>query len=554
MVGSGVAAAIAVFLAVCPAAFAAFPGDNGRLALVGEPFAGPFQADVYSLNSDDTGLLQLTDDAAVDRDVAWSPDGRRIAFASDRDGDQEIHVMNADGSGAVQLTTDPGSDTAPAWSPDGTRIAFVSDRDGDAEIFVMDADGSDQANLTQNAVGDGAPAWSPDGTRIAFSRGEIYAMNTDGSDIAQLTHVADESACSLFPCNARTPDWSPDGTRVAYVWSRFDFSEGESYEELRSLHLASGQTSTLNLGGDAPDFGYSGGDFLGHSWSPDGTKIAWVKQFAGLQVADADGSDPVALSSTWIGGFPRPSWQPVIHKEFPRPKGATPLRVSLVVSFNACGDGDMNRVHGPPLASPSCGGSADYPRAASPYVTVGAPDWNGASANFAGSVRLDAVLGNRLTPEDEADVRIAIHATDVRCYRTNPIAACGSDNYDGPAMGLETGRDYNGELRGRVPVHLTDENNSPFPGDGTGPGTVRGIFSFYLPVLVPCAETPGDITIGSTCSVQTTADAVIPGLVPEQKRSLWGVGQISVSDGGSDGDADTTIDNYVFLKQGLFVP
>jgi len=79
---------------------------------------------------------------------------RRIAFASDRDGDFEIYRMNADGSGQTNLTNHSGQDYEPAWSPDGTKIAFVSSRDGNYEIYVMNADGTGQTRLTNNGVGD----------------------------------------------------------------------------------------------------------------------------------------------------------------------------------------------------------------------------------------------------------------------------------------------------------------------------------------------------------------------------------------------------------------
>ena len=91
----------------------------------------------------------------------WSPDGSRIAFDSERDGNLEVYVMNADGTGQTRLTDNPAADGVPAWSPDGSRIAFMSNRDGDYEIYVMNTDGSGQTRLTVNSAADVAPAWSP---------------------------------------------------------------------------------------------------------------------------------------------------------------------------------------------------------------------------------------------------------------------------------------------------------------------------------------------------------------------------------------------------------
>ncbi len=92
---------------------------------------------------------------------AWSPDGIRIAFQAERDGNVDVYVMDADGGNVARLTDDPAADTAPTWSPDGTKIAFVSQRSGNADVYVMAASGAGQTPLTDSAADDVAPAWGP---------------------------------------------------------------------------------------------------------------------------------------------------------------------------------------------------------------------------------------------------------------------------------------------------------------------------------------------------------------------------------------------------------
>ena len=86
----------------------------------------------------------------LDRAPAWSPDGTRIAFSSERDGNSDIYVMNPDGSNKVRLTEHAAIDTDPAWSPAGTRIAFTSNRESFPAIWVMNADGTGATRLTSN--------------------------------------------------------------------------------------------------------------------------------------------------------------------------------------------------------------------------------------------------------------------------------------------------------------------------------------------------------------------------------------------------------------------
>ena len=148
----------------------------------------------------------------------WSPDGERIALASDRDGDSEIYTMKLDGSRLRQLTANAATDVDPVWSPDGRKLAFVSDRDpvddsGFAwDIHTMRADGGRQTRLTVGGLDDFGPTWSPDGRTIAFAtfrdatlgggefNAEIYTMRADGSRPANLTQN---------PAFDILPDWRP---------------------------------------------------------------------------------------------------------------------------------------------------------------------------------------------------------------------------------------------------------------------------------------------------------------------------------------------------------
>ena len=104
--------------------------------------------DIYVMNADGSGTRKLTHNALQNAEPVWSPDGRKIAFRSTRNGNRDIYVMNADGSGKRNLTRNAAWDSRPSWSPDGRKIAFVSNRDGRLEAHVMNADGRGQRSLT----------------------------------------------------------------------------------------------------------------------------------------------------------------------------------------------------------------------------------------------------------------------------------------------------------------------------------------------------------------------------------------------------------------------
>ena len=147
----------------------AWSPDGRRIAFVSDRDGN---SEIYVMNTDGSGQRNLTQNRAADAYPAWSPDGKGIAFATARDDrtgrctdpsacNLEIYVMNPDGAKQRRLTRDPAADSFPAWSPDGRKIAFASRRDRNFEIYVMNADGGGQKRLTRNPLDDTVPAWQP---------------------------------------------------------------------------------------------------------------------------------------------------------------------------------------------------------------------------------------------------------------------------------------------------------------------------------------------------------------------------------------------------------
>jgi len=286
-------------------------------------------AEIYLMNADGSTQVRLTNNAVDDVNPDWSPDGKSLVFASDRNDPNpvkcfpscayEIYTMDVDraeqGLGDQRRLTDsPASDYHPTWSPDGAdeyirQIAFTSERDGNQEIYVMEADGSQPRRLTDDPAGDMRPSWSPDGTQIAFNtmrdgNWDIYVMNVDGAepgsgDQRPLTTSAE---WELFPT------WSPDGAQIAFFAcgpqcrpNRQDIyvmdvgSAGQGSGNVRQL------TDTPSIVDESP------------AWSPDGRQIVFQSDRDGnfeIYVMNSDGSGQQRLTNDWGGDY-WPVWRPV---------------------------------------------------------------------------------------------------------------------------------------------------------------------------------------------------------------------------------------------------
>ncbi|HKE13584.1 MAG TPA: DPP IV N-terminal domain-containing protein [Kofleriaceae bacterium] len=266
--------------------------DGARIAFVRD-------SGVWTMNADGSDPLQLTD-GPNDDDPQWSPDGDRVAFVRNDGGTINLWVVDASGGAPAQLTT--AGALRYSWSPDGSKLAFGTERDGNREIYTMRSDGSDEANRTYDPSDDDVPTWSRDGARILFrsfrsGNEDLWVMAAIGSSPQNLTSTPEAERDAVF---------TPDGSRVVYqrqTISTFQLLLGTFESDLYSMS---------SDGSDQQQLTFEEGEDGDPAVSPDGTRIAWTQNAAGIgtdvHVASIDGTGDQNLTTSGVDSDP--AWQP----------------------------------------------------------------------------------------------------------------------------------------------------------------------------------------------------------------------------------------------------
>ena len=295
-------------------------GSNGRIAIGIR--GAPGIANIFTVRPDGTGMRQLTTGSAFTICPAYSADGRTMAYCSNASGAFEIWTMRQDGTDQRQLTHLGGFATFPDFSPNGSKIAFSGSEGSDqnGEIYVVNAStgGNLRALTSCAAFGPGChndtPVWSPDGTKIVFTHADD--VTADDENVNEQVWIMDANGRHQHPLTTglapkdQAPDWSPDGSKIAFA-SGFNGSEGIWVMDADGSHAH--QLTGCIPTDPSP---CAVGDDWATSWSPDGTKIAFLRDLTGLGISDrplyvmnADGSHQHRVTSApMLPGVP--AWQP----------------------------------------------------------------------------------------------------------------------------------------------------------------------------------------------------------------------------------------------------
>jgi RTX calcium-binding nonapeptide repeat (4 copies)/WD40-like Beta Propeller Repeat len=387
---------------LAPAAHAAFPGSDGKVAFNRSAMSAPdalFTVDP----SGSLGPVPLLSDSAHNSFApAWSPDGSRLVFVQNTsagDPPYTLNVMNADGTGLRPLFSDSsGFVSDPAWSPDGRHVVFAATQ-APAGLYVKDVDSSAPAVSLSGTGNYFEPAWSPDGTKIAVAvdPNQLGTINPDGSGF----HLLDTAPSGGQ--TDRNPAWSPDGSTIYF--DRGTIPTGcNSAAQIFSVPAGGGSVTTISRDPSVSEYDAAP--------SPAGDAIAFVRcddptNFLDhIWVAAPDGSGAHALTSGSDNFDDDPDWQPSA------PRFASPPSIS----GNAVNNATLAATAG---SSPG-GGSTTLQ-----FERCDAHGANCAAIPGAAASRLHAAAASASYKLTSADLG---HTIRVRQVQTNGLGSAATDS------------------------------------------------------------------------------------------------------------------------------
>lgn len=244
-----------------------------------------------------------------DYDVNIDPTGQWLVFASTRHrATADIYLKRVDGNTTTQLTNDPGNDVMPAFSPDGKQIAFASDRAGNWDIYVQGVDGGAPVQLTNDPSQELHPSWSPDGKQIVFS-----SLGTQSGQWEMVVIDVENTARRKFIGFGLFPTFSPDGKKIAFQRARFRGTRTFSVWTIDYVNGEGMHPTEIAVATNAA--------VISPAWSPDGKKLAFTTvvnppsepgakpQFAELWMINVDGTGRTKLTNDKYANT-QPVWGP----------------------------------------------------------------------------------------------------------------------------------------------------------------------------------------------------------------------------------------------------
>jgi TolB protein len=255
--------------------------------------------EIWEMDYDGQGAHQVTHLGTISISPRISPDNSKIAFASLGRAGWSIRMYSTDLNRMVNFASSGGTTQSPAWSSDGSKVAFSSDRSGDPEIYVSDAGGGGTRRLTSFRGPDVSPVWNPKtNSQIAWVSGrtglpQIYIMDSDGANIVRLTDGG----------YATSPSWSPNGQFLAFAWDRKYGPGAPGGQDIYVMDIASRRWIQLTHDAGRNDF---------PSWSPDGRHLVFEREEHGhsaIWTMLADGTQQKELSHGSGNFMPNWSWK-----------------------------------------------------------------------------------------------------------------------------------------------------------------------------------------------------------------------------------------------------